>query len=182
MKAFGMDDQTEICKLILAKGELQISDKERQSQNEQLFKDIATTLASICLNPELKRPYPVTIIEKAMKDAHYSVKPNQATKVQAMAALKLLKQADIIPIERAKMRIKVQFGGKEAKKLKQKILKLESVQVESEEQDEELITLVFVVDPGQFKEISALITSETKGKGLLEVLAYKEIVLGDEFL
>merc|ERR1711860_291677 len=33
-KAFGTDNQTEICKEILAKGDLQVSDKERQAQQE----------------------------------------------------------------------------------------------------------------------------------------------------
>lgn len=47
MKAFGKEDQTEICKEILEQGELQVSDKERQSQHESLFKDIANTVASI---------------------------------------------------------------------------------------------------------------------------------------
>jgi ribosome maturation protein Sdo1 len=35
-----------------------------------------------CVNPETKRPYPVSMIEKAMKDAHYSVKPNRNAKQQ----------------------------------------------------------------------------------------------------
>ncbi|XP_066144376.1 ribosome maturation protein SBDS [Euwallacea fornicatus] len=181
IKAFGIEDQTEICKQILAKGELQVSDKERQSQIDQMFKDIATTVANKCINPELKRPYPITIIEKAMKDAHYSVKPNQTTKVQAMAVIKLLKESDSIPIERAKMRLKVNFGGKEAKKLRDKLKNMESMEIESEEQDGAQITLVFVVDPGLFKEIDGLIKSETKGTGLIEVLSYKEMVLGDEY-
>lgn len=47
IKAFGKDDQTEICKEILAKGELQVSDKERQTQLDSLLKDIATTVAGI---------------------------------------------------------------------------------------------------------------------------------------
>jgi ribosome maturation protein SDO1 len=45
LKAFGKDDPTDVCKEILAKGELQVSDKERQSQLESLFKDIATTVS-----------------------------------------------------------------------------------------------------------------------------------------
>lgn len=49
IKIFGKDDQTEVCKEILTKGELQVSDKERQSQFESLFKDIATTVAGIIL-------------------------------------------------------------------------------------------------------------------------------------
>lgn len=35
-----------------------------------------------CVNPETKRPYSVTMIEKAMKDIHYSVKPNRNSKQQ----------------------------------------------------------------------------------------------------
>lgn len=45
LKAFGKDDPTEVCMEILAKGELQVSDKERHSQLDSLFKDIATTVA-----------------------------------------------------------------------------------------------------------------------------------------
>lgn len=181
IKAFGIDNQTEICKQILAKGELQVSDKERQSQIDQLMKDIATTVANKCLNPELKRPYPVTIIEKAIKDVHYSVKPNQTTKVQAMAVIKLLKESNSIPIERAKMRLKVNFKGKEAKKLRDKLKKIESVEVESEEQEDDQITIVFIVDPGQFKGIDNMVKAETKGGALLEVMSYKEMLLGDEY-
>lgn len=181
IKAFNSNDQTEICKEILAKGELQVSDKERQSQIDQLFKDIATTVANKCLNPELKRPYPVTIIEKAMKDAHYSVKPNQSTKVQAMAVIKLLKESNSIPIERAKMRLKINFKGRDAKKLREKLAKMESVEIENEEKDEDQITIVFLVDPGQFKEIDNLGKAESKGGVFLEVLSYKEMIQGDEY-
>ena len=38
--------------------------------------------ADKCVNPETKRPYPVSMIEKAMKDAHFSVKPNRNAKQQ----------------------------------------------------------------------------------------------------
>lgn len=180
IKAFGKDDQTEICKDILAKGELQVSDKERQSQLDQLYKDIATTVADKCLNPELKRPYPVTIIEKAMKDVHFSVKPNQSAKQQALHVIKLLKES--IPIERAKMRLKVNFKGKEAKKIKEKLIKMESVEVESEDRMEDQITMVLLVDPGLFKDIDQLLKTETKGTAFLEVMSYKEMILGEEYL
>lgn len=67
---------------ILAKGELQVSDKERQGQLESTLKEIATIVAEKCVNPDTKRPYPVTMIEKGMKDIHYSVKPNKSSKQQ----------------------------------------------------------------------------------------------------
>lgn len=180
LKAFGKDDQTEICKEILQKGELQVSDKERHSQIDQLFKDIATTVADKCLNPELKRPYPVTIIEKAMKDVHYSVKPNQSAKQQALQVIKLLKEQ--IPLERAKMRLRVIFKGKTAKKMKEKLMKLESVELEKEDRDDDQLTIIFAVDPGHFKEIDSMVQAEMKNGAFLEVLSYKEMASGLEYL
>ena len=98
MAAFGTDDQKEIClqvtlnavgillhlpySQILAKGELQVSERERQSQLEAMFRDIATTVATKCVNPDTKRPYTVGVIERAMKDVHYSVKLHKNSKQQ----------------------------------------------------------------------------------------------------
>ena len=70
------------CSQILAKGELQVSEKERNNQLESMFRDIATIVADKCVNPETKRPYPVGIIERAMKDIHYSVITTRSTKQQ----------------------------------------------------------------------------------------------------
>ena len=67
---------------ILAKGELQVSEKERHQQLDSMFTDIATIVAEKCVNPDTKRPYTVGMIEKAMKDIHISVKPKQNTKQQ----------------------------------------------------------------------------------------------------
>ncbi len=67
---------------ILAKGELQVTEKERHAQLESSFRDIATIVSDKCVNPESKRPYTVTMIEKAMKDLHFSVKPTKSNKQQ----------------------------------------------------------------------------------------------------
>lgn len=69
---------------ILSKGELQISERERQSQLESLFRDISTIVSDKCVNPDTKRPYTVGMIERAMKDVHYAVKPTRSAKQQVM--------------------------------------------------------------------------------------------------
>lgn len=66
----------------MTKGELQVSDKERSQQFESMFRDIATIVSEKCVNPDTKRPYPVGVIESAMKEIHYSVKPTKGTKQQ----------------------------------------------------------------------------------------------------
>ena len=43
------------------------AEKERALMFDSLFRDIATIIADKCLNPESRRPYTVTIIEKALR-------------------------------------------------------------------------------------------------------------------
>lgn len=178
-KIFGKDDLTEICKEILEKGELQVSDKERHSQLDSLFKDIATNVADKCVNPDTKRPYPVSIIEKAMKDAHYSVKPNRNAKQQALDVIPILKET--MPLERAQMRVKVTLSGKDAKKVRDKIIALAS-SCEQEEWDGGSVVLICLIDPGHFRTLDVTVSSETKGAGQMELLNLKEMKEGDQVL
>lgn len=172
-KAFGTDNQTEICLQILSKGELQVTEKERQAQLNSMFRDIATTVADKCVNPETKRPYTVTMIEKAMKDIHFSVKPTKGTKPQALEVIKKLMESDVIQIQRAQMRLRLSIPGREAKKVKEKIKKMAST-VENEEFDGDL-EMIILIDPGLFRHIDDLIRIETKGRGRLEVISLKDV-------
>lgn len=54
------------------------------ASNEALFRDIATIVADKCVNPQTRRPYTVTFIENAMRDCHYSMKPNKPAKQQVL--------------------------------------------------------------------------------------------------
>ncbi|XP_066297419.1 ribosome maturation protein SBDS-like [Branchiostoma lanceolatum] len=179
VKAFSTEDQTEICKQILKKGELQVSEKERQSQLESMYKDIATLVADMCVNPETKRPYTVGLIEKAMKDVHFSVKPTRNTKQQALEVIKKLKETETINIERAQMRIKFTVPQREAKKVRTKLTKM-AKKVEGENWEDDEFILVALMDPGCFREVDELIRVETKGKGSMELLSLKEVEEGDE--
>ncbi|KAG9351592.1 hypothetical protein JZ751_022843 [Albula glossodonta] len=178
MKVVYSRKATMIDAMILAKGELQVSDKERQTQLEQMFRDIATIVTEKCVNPETKRPYTVSLIERAMKDIHYSVKANKSTKQQALEVIRQLK--DSIQIQRAHMRLRFVLPAKDGKRLKEKLKPLIKV-VESEDFDDQL-EMVCLIDPGCYREIDELIRCETKGKGSLEVLSLKDVEEGDERL
>ena len=171
-KAYGTSDATEICKEILQKGELQVSDKERQAQREALFKDVATTVSEKCVNPETKRPYPVSIIEKAMKECHIAVKPNRNAKQQALEIVPKLKEQ--LPIARAQMRFKILVPIRESKKLMNSLKKINMTK-EKEEKDEENLILTCLVDPGEYRGLDELVKSDTQGKGQLELLSLKEV-------
>ncbi|KAF6357513.1 SBDS ribosome maturation factor [Rhinolophus ferrumequinum] len=143
-----------------------------------MFRDIATIVADKCVNPETKRPYTVILIERAMKDIHYSVKTNKSTKQQALEVIKQLKEK--MKIERAHMRLRFILPVNEGKKLKEKLKPLIKV-IESEDYSQQL-EIVCLIDPGCFREIDELIKKETKGKGSLEVLNLKDVEEGDEKL
>jgi len=177
MKAFGKDNQVEICKEILAKGELQVSEKERHANLDSTFKEIATMCADKCVNPETNRPYPVTIIEKAMKDAHYSIKPNKNVKSQALDVIKLLKEK--MPIEKAQMRVKITVTNCKDKKLRfDEIPKLLKVK-ENESWDGANGHITALIDPGNYKLLEAL-HSVNRGGVSVEVLELKHVELNEE--
>ncbi|XP_041348250.1 ribosome maturation protein SBDS-like [Gigantopelta aegis] len=177
---FGTDNHSEICLQILSKGEVQVSEKERHAQLESMFRDIATIIADKCVNPETNRPYTVTLIEKAMRDLHVSVKPTKSTKQQALDVIRAMKESDTINIQRAYMRIRVTIPAKEGKKMRTKFRKL----AKNVEKDEfgETLEMVLLIDPGCYREVDELIQTETRGQGQLEVISLKEVEEGDEKL
>lgn len=156
---------------ILEKGDLQISEKERQSQQEESVKEIATLISEKCVNPETKRPYPVTMIEKAMKQVHFSLKPNRNSKQQALDTISKLKQ--VIPIEKAQMKLRVLCHNKHRKQLKELAAEVEEDQITSEG----VLEMTILVDPGNFRVIDQLIKDTPKSQ--LHVLSLREVVDGE---
>jgi ribosome maturation protein SDO1 len=61
---------------------VQVGEKEREHDLNSLKKEIATLVASKCVDPSSQKPYPVGIIEKAMAEAGFSVKQGKTAKSQ----------------------------------------------------------------------------------------------------
>ena len=153
----------------LQKGELQVGEKERSHELSSLWLDIATQVAQMCVDPGSQRPYTVGMIEKAMKDIHYSVKTGKSAKSQALDVIKQLQAKNTISIERSRMRVRVTLPTKEAKRLKEKVLPLLE-KVEDEDWADEW-ELVAVIDPGSLRQINELLETDAKGEGSVETLA-----------
>ncbi|KAJ3015032.1 hypothetical protein HKX48_004805 [Thoreauomyces humboldtii] len=170
--AFKTPDSDKIILEILKKGELQVGEKERHQALDNMSKDIATTVADKCINPDTKRPYTVTMIEKAMADLHYSIHPNRNAKQQALDVIKLLQEKKTIPIARAQMRLRIGTPGKDGKRTKEKFgTMIQSVEDEDWGEEYELI---YLVDPGHFRALSEIVQNETKGQGQIEVLSIRD--------
>eukprot|EP01006_Ploeotia_vitrea_P042763 TRINITY_DN66660_c2_g1_i2.p1 TRINITY_DN66660_c2_g1~~TRINITY_DN66660_c2_g1_i2.p1 ORF type:complete len:254 (-),score=121.95 TRINITY_DN66660_c2_g1_i2:45-806(-) len=165
-RVFKTTDQVEVCKMILEKGNLQVSEKERVQEFENKLKDIATIVAGKCVNTQTKRPFPLRMIENSMKEIKFTVKPNKSAKVQALSVIQQLKE--VLPIERAQMRLRVTLPEKHAKQIKKK---MEDLFVEVEEEDWGVdCELIVRIDPGNYRAVEERVRAETRGKGTLEII------------
>mmetsp|Transcript_34117 Transcript_34117/g.63256 ORF Transcript_34117/g.63256 Transcript_34117/m.63256 type:complete len:248 (-) Transcript_34117:81-824(-) len=168
-KVFGSTDQTAICKLILATGQLQVSQKERKFEAESKLRDIATTIAEMCINTDNNLPFPVEVIQTAMKDVKFSLKPNRSAKQQALDLIPELKQE--LPIARAQMRVRVAIPEAKAKDIKKKI---EPMVATLEKEDWEFdYEMVARIDPGAYRGIVDAVAAGTRGKGTVDILDCK---------
>ena len=107
-EAFGTDNEDTVCVEILNKGEFQVSEQERQMQVDALFRDVATRVTDMCVNPETQKPYPLTTIERAMRhELHFAPALGKTAKQQALVVIKQLEAADVLPIARARMHLRL---------------------------------------------------------------------------
>jgi hypothetical protein len=51
---------------------------------------VAGVLADKCINPDTQRPYTLSMVERALRDVHFSVDPKRGAKQQALQARRAL--------------------------------------------------------------------------------------------
>ncbi|PVV01314.1 hypothetical protein BB560_004270 [Smittium megazygosporum] len=175
-KIFKTTDIDAIIAEILKKGEQQISEKERSTHLESMYRDISTIVAEKCINPQTKKPYPVSIIEKAMKELQFSVNPNQSAKKQALDVIKQLQSSQKLPIERAQMRLRVVIPPlKDAKQTREKINSM-IVSVEEENWSQSSgCEVICLIDPGQYRNIIDLLKATCRNQEEVTVLSLSSL-------
>lgn len=166
--AFKTTNHMDIITEMLTKGELQVSEKERQYASDNLFNEIASIVAEKCVDPDTKKPYSLGIIERAMKETiHYAVVPSKNAKTQAQTVIKLL--SEHMSIRRARMRVQFEVPASKGKSIKASLG--DHVQSwESEEWGDEFEAII-LIDPGSFRFVDDTLRSETKGQATLDVLS-----------
>lgn len=106
---------------ILKNGDLQVGDKEREHELANIRKDIANRVAESVVDPATQRPYSLGIIEKAMTEVGFSIEPNKNAKSQSLACIKLLQEKSKLPIQRARMRVRVTIPVSDVEKLQPRL-------------------------------------------------------------
>ena len=105
----------------------------------QAMKEIATIVSDKCINPETGRPFPISQIERAIQDIHFSYNSGRTAKQQALDVIRALKEK--FPIERAQMSLRVVLPGKEGKAAKAQVME-HVAKLEDEDREGEMLVLV----------------------------------------
>lgn len=150
---FGDAELDEIIREILTKGEIQLSERERQLMLNKLNNELLTIVSAKCINPGSRKRYPPTMIHKALVELKFSPVLNKPAKLQALEAIKLLVATQIIPIARAKMKVKVSVGAAERGAI-EKIQQLTGNAQGSSEGD--VWTWLGLIDPVNYRELVAV--------------------------
>ncbi|KAF8060050.1 Sbds [Scenedesmus sp. PABB004] len=169
LAAFGTADEEAICLEILSKGELQVSDKERAAQQDNLFKDVAGILVDKTVNPDTSRPYTLTMLERALRDVHFNPDPKKSAKQQALEVLPTLQAR--FPIQRARMRLRLQVPAAHQEALLG-MLDASAAAVESIDAAGHDAAVVAQVEPGVFRELHVFMQDTTHRQGRIEVLSF----------
>ena len=104
-QCFDTTDELEVCRFILDKGDVQISDQERAAQHESTLREVASMVTEKCVRPGSRRPYTMAQVRDAMKRAGFMVHPTHNVKQQFLDCVKLLQRTGTLEIERAKMEL-----------------------------------------------------------------------------
>ena len=100
---FGSNDEREIIMAVLDKGDLQITQEQRNRFLKEKREEIIAYLMKHAVNPKTKSPHPASRIEKAMDEAGVRIERKEPTPEQARRILKDIQSIIPIQIESAKI-------------------------------------------------------------------------------
>ncbi|KAI3925917.1 hypothetical protein MKW98_028053 [Papaver atlanticum] len=149
---FGTADITANCMEILQKGELQVGGMERDTQ--------------------AKRPYSVGMIERLMREIHFSVDPHDKPKKQAIQVIRELQKH--YPIKRTPMRLKLVVPEEGLPFLMEKLNSWSAEIVSQDGYGNQLVALVCEIAPSFFRDCDALVRNYHGRVEIVEVSVHFE--------
>ena len=142
----------------------------------------------MCVDPGTGRVYTVSMIEKALEECKTpvegveggmvwrGVREGKGVKAAALEAVRVLVARQVVPIARARMRLRVTAD----KRAKEKVLGVVEKVEEEEFTDAGEWMVTGFVEPGRYKEVVDLVGKETKGRGRVEVLDAAVVYEGED--
>ncbi|MFA4645881.1 ribosome assembly factor SBDS [Pyrococcus kukulkanii] len=113
-KIFGTSDPYEVAKIILRKGEVQLTAQQRRQMLEEKKKQIATIIHRHAVDPRTGYPHPVDRILKAMEDVGVRVDIFKDAEAQVQDVIKALRRVLPLKIEVKIIAVKIpgEYAGR----------------------------------------------------------------------
>ncbi len=105
--AFSSEDVAEIAKVIIKKGQVQLTTEQRKVMTEEKRKQVIHLIAREVMNPQTKMPHPPQRIEMAMDEAGVHIDPFKSVNVQMKEVVDALRPLLPISFEKVRMAVKV---------------------------------------------------------------------------
>ncbi|MDR2865958.1 MAG: ribosome assembly factor SBDS [Methanomassiliicoccaceae archaeon] len=106
-EVFGTDDIGTIAKVIISKGDIQVTAEQRKEMLEAKRNRITAYIARNAINPQTKTPHPLVRIELALAEAKFHVDPFKSVEQQVDEAMRLLRPLIPIKFEKSKIAVKL---------------------------------------------------------------------------
>lgn len=168
--AFPKMETLDIAKLILSKGELQLSAKYRDAQQEGKRRAIIESIHRNSINPQNNLPHPITRIENAMEEAKIKIDVHKSAHDQIAPIVKKLQT--ILPIKFEHKYVQVHISNKYAKKYYQNIHKYGHV-VNEEWLSDGCYLCTVAVPAGLYPDFIEELNSKTHGGVEIKILESK---------
>ena len=165
-KYFPNKNKREIIEIILERGELQVTDKEREVQLSNLMADVVKIIVEKCVHSVTQRRFTPDTIRLAIREIHFPLKLDQPAKKQALDCIKMLQQR--YKIARGLMQIRITVDEEKAQQLQGKLEKVGVREYKSKEEKGEQVSFIYNIEPNKYRDIDQ--ACKKMNKVTLEVL------------
>lgn len=169
-KIFGNDNPLEIAKIIIKKGDIQLTTEQRRKMLEDRRKQIVTIIARNAINPQTGTPHPPQRIEKAMEEARVNVDLAKSAEEQVSTVLKALRP--LIPIRFEERSIAVKVPAQYAPRAHSAVRPFGVIKKDEWQKDGSWVFLI-ELPAGVVEEFMREMNAHTKGEVEMKILAKK---------
>ena len=166
-EVFGTTDVGEVAKVIILKGEVQLTAQQRKEMLENKRRRIITYIAQNAINPQTGGPHTAARIEMAMDEAKVHIDPFKSVEVQVKDVLDKLRP--LIPIRFEKIRIAVKLSADEYGRCYEDLTHFGKIQKDEWQKNGDWIGVV-EIPAGMRDDLYGRLNERTKGNAQVKQL------------
>lgn len=165
-EAFQTENNGECLKIILQKGEIQLTTVERREQVEQKRREIIQFIHKYYTDPRTNTPHPVTRIDAALTETKFRVDGDIPAEKQVQEALKKL--PEVIPLRRSEILGTLTVPNAYLAQA-QSVLSKISANIQSESYGSDGCVMEISLVPGDYDVLMSELNRVTKGEFQFDV-------------